>query len=103
MIRRLPLLPTVLVAAAVATMIGLGIWQLQRAAWKEGLLATYRTAQGQPGIAFPTFPTKNEPPYFRKATGHELPADYRTLTNAPRDGEWLPEHLAAQVGNPEVH
>ncbi|QNN65033.1 SURF1 family protein [Sphingomonas rhizophila] len=72
MIRRLPLLPTVLVAAAVATMIGLGIWQLQRAAWKEGLLATYRTAQGQPGIAFPTFPTKNEPPYFRKATGHCL-------------------------------
>jgi surfeit locus 1 family protein len=72
MIRRLPLLPTVLVAAAVATMVGLGIWQLQRATWKEGLLATYRNAQGQPGIAFPTFPTKNEPPYFRKATGHCL-------------------------------
>jgi CO/xanthine dehydrogenase Mo-binding subunit len=38
-----------------------------------------------------------------EAIGHELPADYRTLTNAAREGEWLPEHLAAQVGNPEVH
>jgi cytochrome oxidase assembly protein ShyY1 len=72
MIRRVPLLPTVLVAAAIATMIGLGIWQLHRATWKEGLLATYRTAQGQPGIAYPTFPTKGDPPYFRKATGHCL-------------------------------
>ena len=32
MIRRWPLIPTILVAAAVATMIGLGIWQLQRRA-----------------------------------------------------------------------
>ena len=29
--RRLPLIPTLVVAAAVATMIWLGIWQLQRA------------------------------------------------------------------------
>jgi surfeit locus 1 family protein len=36
---RLPFLPTLLVAAAVATMIGLGIWQLQRAEWKEALIA----------------------------------------------------------------
>jgi CO/xanthine dehydrogenase Mo-binding subunit len=37
------------------------------------------------------------------AIGHELPADYRTMTNEPRAGEWLPEHLLAQVGNPEEH
>ncbi|HEX6072551.1 MAG TPA: SURF1 family cytochrome oxidase biogenesis protein, partial [Sphingomicrobium sp.] len=37
MIRRLPVIPTIVVAAAVAAMIGLGIWQLQRAHWKEGL------------------------------------------------------------------
>ena len=39
--RRLPLLPTLVVAAAVATMIALGIWQLRRAEWKERLLADY--------------------------------------------------------------
>ena len=36
---RIPLIPTFLVAAAVATMIGLGVWQLQRLAWKEALIA----------------------------------------------------------------
>jgi CO/xanthine dehydrogenase Mo-binding subunit len=35
--------------------------------------------------------------------GHELSADYRTMTRDRREGEWLPEHLAAQVGNPEDH
>ena len=38
-----------------------------------------------------------------EAIGHELPADYRTMTSEPRAGEWLPEHLVAQVGNPEEH
>ena len=33
------------------------------------------------------------------AIGHELPADYRTMTNEPRAGELLPEHLVAQVGS----
>ena len=45
MTRRIPLLPTLVVAAAVAVMIALGVWQLRRAEWKEGLLAQYRHAQ----------------------------------------------------------
>jgi len=45
MIRRVPLLPTLLVAAAVAAMIALGVWQLQRREWKEALLAHYAQAQ----------------------------------------------------------
>jgi CO/xanthine dehydrogenase Mo-binding subunit len=38
-----------------------------------------------------------------EAIGHELPAEYRTMTRDPREGEWLPEHLVAQVGSPEAH
>jgi CO/xanthine dehydrogenase Mo-binding subunit len=38
-----------------------------------------------------------------EAIGHELPADYRTMTSEQRSGEWLPEHLIAQLGNPEDH
>ena len=38
-----------------------------------------------------------------EAIGHELPGDYRTMTNEPRQGEWLPEHLVAQTANPEDH
>jgi len=35
--------------------------------------------------------------------GHELPADYRTMTTEPRSGDLLPEHLVAQLGNVEAH
>ena len=45
MSRRLPIVPTAIVAAAVATMIGLGVWQLRRAEWKADLLARYELAQ----------------------------------------------------------
>jgi len=45
MSRRLPIVPTLIVAAAVATMIALGIWQLRRAEWKADLLARYEQAQ----------------------------------------------------------
>jgi surfeit locus 1 family protein len=42
--RRLPLLPTLVVAAAVVIMIALGIWQLQRAGEKRRMLAEYARA-----------------------------------------------------------
>ena len=45
MTRRLPILPTIVVAAAVLTMMGLGIWQLTRAEWKAELIARYSQAQ----------------------------------------------------------
>ena len=48
--RRLPLIPTLFVAAAVATMIGLGVWQLQRSAWKEAMLAEYSRAMAMPAV-----------------------------------------------------
>ncbi|MBX3560968.1 MAG: SURF1 family protein [Sphingomonas sp.] len=48
--RRLPFLPTLIVAAAVATMIALGFWQLQRAAWKDRLLAEYAMAASLPAL-----------------------------------------------------
>lgn len=48
--RRMPVIPTLVVALAVATMIGLGVWQLQRAEWKERLLADYRAAESMPAV-----------------------------------------------------
>ena len=44
MTRQVPIIPTIIVLAAVLTMIGLGVWQLQRKDWKESLLAHYRQA-----------------------------------------------------------
>ena len=42
--RRIPILPTLLVLSAVAVMIALGFWQLGRMHQKEALLAVYATA-----------------------------------------------------------
>jgi surfeit locus 1 family protein len=70
MIRRLPLVPTIVVLAAVALMIGLGVWQLQRARWKEALLVQYAEAERLPPIVFPTIPLRGDQlPLFRHATG----------------------------------
>ena len=70
MIRRLPLIPTIIVAAAVAVMVGLGVWQLQRERWKDGLIARYQAAQKLPPISWPTMPLGDDQlPLFRHATG----------------------------------
>jgi surfeit locus 1 family protein len=70
MIRRFPIIPTIIVVAAVAVMIALGIWQLQRAKWKEGLLTRYSQAEQLPPINWPTVPLRSDQlPLFRHATG----------------------------------
>jgi len=65
---RFPWLATALVGAAIAVMIGLGVWQLQRAGWKQDLLARYAQAQSQPEIAWPAFADEPEAFYFRRAS-----------------------------------
>ncbi|MEO5809303.1 MAG: SURF1 family cytochrome oxidase biogenesis protein [Sphingomicrobium sp.] len=95
MIRRLPLLATLLVAVAVAAMIWLGLWQISRAHWKEGLLATYKAAQGLPPIAFPTAPLKGDLPLYRRASGNCLQVvGWRAVSGENRAGESGYAHLA---------
>jgi surfeit locus 1 family protein len=72
MTRRLPLLATLMVTGAVLTMIGLGIWQLQRLGEKKALLARYEAARDLPAIAFPTIPVGEDLPLFRQASGNCL-------------------------------
>lgn len=89
MMKRLPLVPTLVVAIAVAAMIGLGIWQLKRAQWKEGLLARYAQAQKLPPIAWPTTPMRDaQLPLFRYATAVCLrPVARRAQGGENRAGE----------------
>lgn len=69
MIRRIPVVSTLVVLAAVATMIGLGVWQLQRMAWKETLLERYSSALAKDDpVAFPTDPDAYPAAYFRRAS-----------------------------------
>lgn len=51
--RRPPLWPSVLVGLAVATMIALGIWQLERRAEKAEALSQYRANLTLPETAYP--------------------------------------------------
>ena len=54
MTRPIPVISTVIVLAAVAVMVALGFWQLDRMGQKEALLARYAQAgEGQPAVAFP--------------------------------------------------
>ena len=89
MIRRLPVVPTVIVGAAVLFMIYLGIWQLDRAQWKEGLLTQYAHAGDAPPITWPTVPLrKDQLPLFRHATGFCVqPVGKRAIAGENREGE----------------
>ncbi|MEO7655301.1 MAG: SURF1 family cytochrome oxidase biogenesis protein [Sphingomicrobium sp.] len=89
MIRRLPLVPTIFVAAAVAVMIGLGLWQLRRAEWKGELIARYEHADRLPLMAWPSIPVAHKAlPLFRRATGMCLrPMGKKAVAGANRSGE----------------
>ena len=55
--RRFPVIPTIIVALAVATMIALGLWQLlDRLPKKEAFLAQIERNPARPPVAFPRSP-----------------------------------------------
>ena len=89
MSKRLPLTPTLVVTAAIAVLISLGVWQLKRALWKEGLLARYAAAANLPPISWPTAPLDaDQLPLFRYATGVCVrPLGTRAIAGENRAGE----------------
>jgi len=89
MTRRWPLIPTIIVVGAVAVLIGLGVWQLQRGKEKEALLARYAQADRLPPISWPTLPMKDDQlPLFRHATGICLrPVGNRVVGGESASGE----------------
>jgi len=66
--KKWPIFGSLIVLAAIVTMIALGVWQLQRADWKNGLLASYGEAVDQPSVAFPIDPKAENAPIFRKSS-----------------------------------
>jgi cytochrome oxidase assembly protein ShyY1 len=95
MIRRLPVIPTIIVAAAVLTMIGLGIWQLSRAREKDALLEQLAAAKDLPPISYPTGPLpEDQLPLFRYATGMCLqPVSKRLTAGRNAQGETGYSHI----------
>ncbi len=91
---RIPLLPTILVVAAAGVMVWLGIWQLHRMTWKEGLLAEYRAAAGKPPVAFPRIPT-DQSLLFRRSEAFCLqPVGWRASSGRNRAAQPGWRHVA---------
>jgi cytochrome oxidase assembly protein ShyY1 len=87
MIRRVPIVATVLVLLAVAAMVWLGVWQLQRMQWKEGLLALYAKNEKLPPIAFPAIAV-GDSYLFRGATAMCLkPVSWSTEGGRSANGD----------------
>lgn len=91
---RVPLLPTLLVLLAAAAMIALGVWQLHRRTWKEGLLAEYAAAVRKPAVAFPRIPT-DQSLLFRRSSAFCLqPIDWRASAGRNKAGASGYRHVA---------
>ncbi|MDQ2878408.1 MAG: SURF1 family protein [Pseudomonadota bacterium] len=67
MTRRIPIVATILVGLAIAAMIGLGFWQIQRLHQKEALLERLAANEHLPPIAFPAAQA-GDALLFRRAT-----------------------------------
>ena len=52
-LRRGVLIPSIAAASAFAVLLSLGLWQLDRKAWKEGLIATLEQRLSAPPVALP--------------------------------------------------
>ena len=65
--KRVPIVATLVVGAAIAAMIALGLWQLRRATWKEALIARYTVNRSLPPMAYPEKAPVADEALFRKA------------------------------------
>jgi surfeit locus 1 family protein len=86
-VKRIPIVPTLIVVLACAAMIGLGFWQLQRLDQKEALLKLYRANLSRPAISLPTMGPVPTESLFR-----------RTSANCVRIEQWHSEAGQSQDG-----
>ncbi|WP_374525445.1 SURF1 family protein [Sphingopyxis sp.] len=67
--RRWPVIPTIVVLFAVAAMIALGVWQLQRKGEKEALIALYERNMAMSSlVTYPKLPPVPDAMLFRKSS-----------------------------------
>ncbi|MCJ8191330.1 SURF1 family protein [Sphingomicrobium aestuariivivum] len=84
----------IITAGAVAVMIGLGFWQLDRLEEKEALIARYEAAADQPPIAYPLMPGEDLPLYRKSALTCLEVTGWRHQAGANRDGRSGYVHVA---------
>ena len=93
--RRVPIVSTVVVLVCVATMISLGVWQLHRLAWKEGLLASYRANIERPATSYPIGDPFDDALLFRNLTANcTHVVSWQVTGGKGRDGKIGWRHIA---------
>lgn len=98
MTRRVPIFATIIVVAAAATMVGLGIWQLGRKAEKEALIASYQAAAQQPLLnAFPENPKDHL--FRRTELSCDSVSDWQAISGRSERGQTGFAHVASCNAN----
>lgn len=96
--------PGIATALMLVILLGLGTWQVQRLAWKRGILAQISVAEQAPAV-----PLAGDPPPFTKlaVTGELLPdraamygSEVRDTPTGPQLGAQLIEPLMREKGDP---
>ena len=83
--RRIPIVATIVVAIAVAAMVGLGVWQLfDRLPQKEAFLAQLAANPAKPAIAFPA--RDDDSLLFRRVEGECVAVRSQSLAGAGNAG-----------------
>jgi len=96
MTRRIPIVSTLVVLAAVAAMVGLGVWQLHRKEWKEALIARYQHAQqASAEVPWPGGPGEYEAAlYHRSRVNCAVVTDMGAIAGTSAAGEPGWAHIA---------
>jgi cytochrome oxidase assembly protein ShyY1 len=85
---RFPIIPTFLVATAVATMIALGFWQLRRADEKQAIQRHYERNLALPPMALPPGAVVDETLLYRRAAAFCLDVtNWRTTGGKAASGQ----------------
>lgn len=75
--RRFPWVLTIICAVVFAVLVSLGVWQVQRLQWKEGLIARASEAATLPPVSMETLATLDDPEFRRVV----LPCDFQNRPN----------------------
>ncbi|APG62089.1 hypothetical protein LPB140_03865 [Sphingorhabdus lutea] len=90
-----PIIATIIVIAAVMTMIGMGIWQLQRLDEKKALIALYDANAQKSAIAYPPLgPVQNENMFRRSSANCLSVIGWQTGSGKDAGGKAGVRHIA---------
>jgi surfeit locus 1 family protein len=102
---RLPIVPTIIVAAACAIMIALGFWQLGKVESKAALIASYEAVSEQEASAAFPFEGDGEDVLFRRSTvtcERVTGAEPKAGTAANGAKGWVARVTCVSASGPEV-